>query len=184
MSATRPGHEQRRGAEVLGEEPAELAASQTYPPSELVDRRLVENAALDQADRAGNDRGGADPGGRPWRRIRPAAATRTEASLLRRRGADEEADVLAQRRARWADRTAVDAGGLHGGEEPSVEPRVAAPRCPIAGVFVEHHGPASYRRAQIGAGGNRTWTIQGRQWRSRRTVNTGDACTVKAAQGR
>src|SRR5205823_10738573 len=65
---------------------------------------------------------------------------------------------LEQRRARGTDRTAVDAGGLHGDEEPSVEPCVAAPHRPVAGVFVQYHAPGCYRSARGRAGGNRTPT--------------------------
>src|SRR5207253_9661059 len=121
VSAARPGDEQRRRAEVLGEKPPELAASHADPARELVHRRLVQGAALDEADGARDDRRRTDPGGSPWRGVRAAATARTESSLLRRRRTGEEPDVLAQRRARRTDRAAVDAGGLHRGEEPSVE---------------------------------------------------------------
>jgi len=84
----------------LGEEPAELAASRPTRPASIVDRRLVENAALDQADRAGNDRGGpiqaGVPGAASGRQRRHDGSQPPPPPRRRRR-----TDVLAQRRARW-----------------------------------------------------------------------------------
>src|SRR5206468_9784440 len=102
-------------------QPAQLAASHAKAGGEIVDRAFVEGAAVDQAD------GSRDGGGRPVPRRGPrgsvgaAAAARAEARLLGRGSAGEEAHVLPQRRARRADGAAIDAGGLHGGEEPPVE---------------------------------------------------------------
>src|SRR5207249_5322605 len=74
---------------------------------------------------------------------------RAEARLLGRGSAGEEAHVLSQRRARRADGAAIDAGGLHGGEEPPVEARVSAPGRAVAGLLVEQHRPVVYRSRHL-----------------------------------
>ncbi len=141
------GDRDRRGAEVLAEQPPQLPLADAQPVGQAVDVRLVERAGLDQAERAGDRVRGAAPGGEVRRGLRPAAQAGAEAGALCRRGGRVEAHVLALRGARRADRPAVDAGGLHPHEQPAVEAGVAGGKRAVAGVVVHIHAPKMGRPA-------------------------------------
>src|SRR3712207_3114487 len=73
-------------------------------------------------------------------RVGPAAAAGAEARGLRGGGRAEEGDVAGQRRTGGAGRPAVDAGGVHGGEEPAVEAGVAAGHRAVAPLELQGLG--------------------------------------------
>ena len=125
---------------MLVEQPTQVARADPQSVSEGVDPVLVHRALGDQMQGAVDGVGRAAPDRQPRRDLGPAAQARPEPHLVRRRGAGQEDAVLELGRARRADRTTEDAGGLHGGEEASVEARVAGEEGAIAGVTVEIEG--------------------------------------------
>ena len=133
------GDGDRRGAEVLAEQPPQLPLADAEPVGQGVDVAVVERAGLDQDERAGDGVRRAAPGAEVRRGLRPAAQAGAKARLLRRRGGGIEGHVLALGRARRADRAAVDAGGLHPDEQAPVEAGVAGFKGAVAGVVIEIH---------------------------------------------
>ena len=127
----------RRGAEMLLEQPPQMALADAEPLGESIERRLVERAELDQRQRARHGVGGAAPGAEIGRGLGPAAQAGAEAGFLCRGGGRKEGHILFARRARRADRPAIDAGRLHAGEEPAVEARIALRDGAIAGIVIE-----------------------------------------------
>src|SRR5262249_23636315 len=89
---------------------------------------------------SGDGVGGAAPGREIGSGLGPASQAGPEARLLRRGGSREESHILGARRPRRADRSAIDSCGLHAGEEPPIEARVARTDDPVAGFVVKIHG--------------------------------------------
>ncbi len=147
VGPARARHRQRRGSDVLQEQPPQVAVAQPQPRGQRVDTLLVEQALVDQPQRALDARGRAGPGRRAWRGLRPAAPAGPVAGLLGRGGVAVERDVLAPRSRGRADRAAVDAGGAHGHEEAPVEARVARSQGPVATLVVQPHAPILGRGA-------------------------------------
>ena len=92
--AARLGDGDRRGAQMLPEQPPELALADAEPSGQRIDIRLVQRAELDQRQRARDGVGGAAPGAEVRRGFRPAAQAGAKAGLLGRRGRRVERDVL------------------------------------------------------------------------------------------
>ena len=90
---------------------AELAAAESDALGQRLDAGIVERAALDQRQRAGDGVRGAVPDREIGRGLGTAAQAGPESGLLRRRGRGKEARILGPGRARRADRSAIDAGG-------------------------------------------------------------------------
>ena len=142
--ATGLGHGDRRGAEMLLEQAAELASADAQALGQRVDAGLVavERALGDERKAARHRVRGAAPGAEIRRRLRPAAQAGAEASLLRRGGRGKEAAVLELGRACRADRAAVDPGRGDADEQAAVEARVTGLERPVAGLGIElFHGP-------------------------------------------
>ena len=133
---------QGRCADVLIEKAAELALAHAERVGELLDRcaGTVECALGDAGHGAADGACCAAPCRGLRRNLRPAAKAGAKAGLLCRRGAREEAAVVAHRRARRADGSAVDAGGSNGGEEVTIEARIAGLKGAIANVGIQQNG--------------------------------------------
>ena len=99
--APRLRHRDRRGAEMLLEQAAQLPLADAQPRGQRVDARLVavERAFRDQREAARHRVGGAAPGAEVRRRLGPAAQAGPEPRLLRRRRRREEPAILELRRA-------------------------------------------------------------------------------------
>src|SRR5260370_14682104 len=117
----------------------ELALAQSQAAGQGIDAPLVQCSQLDQRQRAGYRVRRAPPGPLVRCRLRPAPQARAEPRLLGRGGGGIERHVLRPGRARRTDRTAIDAGRLHGNEEPAVEANVAQRQRAVARVVLEIH---------------------------------------------
>src|SRR4051812_36326339 len=124
---------------MLAEQPAQLPGADTEPVTQALDVVVVEPTGLDQRERARNGVGGAAPERKLGRNFRPATQAWAEAGFLRRRGRRIERDIFELRRARRADRPAVDSGGLDADEQSSVEAGVARRDCAVASGAVHIH---------------------------------------------
>src|SRR6516225_2638282 len=122
---------------MLAEQAAQLPLADAEAASQAIDVVFVKRAELDKAERARYGVRGAAPSSEIRRCFRTAAQTRPEPRFLRCRRRRVERHVLRQRNSRRTNRAAVDAGGLHAGEEPTVETRIALADCAIAGVVIE-----------------------------------------------
>ena len=137
--APRPRDRKRRYADVPVEQAPEMTATDPETPGQLLDAGAVERPVGDQGEGARYRARRAAPGGKFRRDLGPAAQTRPEPGRVRRRRAGQEQAVLDLRRARRANRPAVDTGAQDGGEEPSVEAGVAHQQRAVAGVTIEIH---------------------------------------------
>jgi hypothetical protein len=131
------GHADRRGAQVLQEQPPQLPPADAHAFGQALDISVVERAGLDQGQGARDGVGRAVPGAQLRRGLGPAAQAGAIAGLLGRGGAGVEGDVLAQRRAGRAHRPAIDARRPHRHEQPAVEAGVAGLDGAVANVGVE-----------------------------------------------
>src|SRR6266700_30547 len=126
---------------MLAKQPPQLPGADAEPVGKPFDIVIIEPTGLDQGKCAGHGVGRSPPEGEVRRGLRPTAQAWTETSLLRRSRGRKERYVLEFRRARRADRPAIDAGGLDAHEQPSVEPRVAGRDRAVTGDAVHiHHG--------------------------------------------
>src|SRR3569623_476642 len=139
---------------------------------------VVERTLVDQPECAHDDRRRAAPRGAARRRLGPAAQARAKARCLGRRGRGDVAHVRALRRARRADRPAVDAGRGHADEEPAVEPRVARQPRALAGPAIELHLLDATPAAR------RCWSESDLDRSSRAIRCGGRVRSVRAAQAR
>jgi hypothetical protein len=142
--APRLGDGDGRGAEMVLEQPPELAATDAQPLGQYLDIGIaaVERTLGDQGQGAVYRVGGAAPEGEVGRDLGPAAQAGPEARLLRRSGRGEEAAVLELGRARGADRPAIDAGRGAADEDVAVEASIVALESAVVGPVVEqfHRG--------------------------------------------
>jgi hypothetical protein len=127
----------RRRAHVRDEQAIEMPRADAHARGERFHGLTVQASIVDEPQRAADERGRAEPRGRPRRRFRAAAQARAVAGLGGGRRGRVVADVRALRAAHRADRAAVDAGRRDGDEEASVESRVAADARPIERPRVE-----------------------------------------------
>jgi len=134
---------------MLAKQPNEVAWADAEAISESRNVGLVERTRGDQPQRPTDRRPCAVPGRRERGRFRSAAQTRAKSANLRRGGAGIVADVLRQRLARWADRTAIDPGGQHGNEDDAVEGGIAAVPDPLAIGEVKIADPGRRRLAHV-----------------------------------
>ena len=125
---------------MLVEEAAQLAFAEAEAAGKRGDRSLVQRPAVDEHQRARHRVRGAVPGAARRRGLGPAAPARAKAGGLRRGGGRIEADVLAPRRPRRADRPAIDAGRPDPGEEAAIKAGIPRRDRPVAGVEIETHG--------------------------------------------
>src|SRR5260370_28418600 len=132
---------------MLATQASELAFAQSEAAGQGIDAPLVQRSQLDQRQRAGYRVRRAPPGPLVRCRLRPAPQARAEPSLLCRGGGGIERHVLRPRRTRRTDRTAIDAGRLHGNEEPAVEANIAQRQRAVARVGLEVHAGILARRA-------------------------------------
>ncbi len=139
MNAARERDLERRRADVLSEEPAQMAARDPEAVRQPFDSLAVQSTLADEPQRAGNDPRRSVPGGRSGSGFGPAAQTGAETRGFRGGRRRKIPHVLVLRRARRADRTAVDAGARDGDEESSVEARVPRAAGAIAGQAIQLH---------------------------------------------
>ncbi len=139
LGALGAGECQRPRAELLGQEPGEMARGVADAGGEPLHAVAVDHPVGDQPHRTAGDVGGDVPVGAAGRGVGKTALAGAVPGRLRGRGGGVEGDVLVRRGARGAGRTAVDAGGAHGDEEHPVEPPIAALHRPVAGLGVQVH---------------------------------------------
>ena len=149
-------HCHRRDAEMAGEQPPYLAFSHPQPVAERRHRgrriKAVERSLINKPERAAHAGGAALPRRAARCRIGATALAGAKAPACRLRRAGSEATIFQQRRPRRADRAAINAGGLHTGEEHPVKPMVARLQRGMAGCRVRQaHG------AFVAAAGARVW---------------------------
>ena len=129
----------------------EVALAVGEPAGQAADALAVDDAVDDEAHRPGDDVAADVPLRRAGRGVGAAALAGAVAALLGGRRGREELDVARLGRHGRAARPAVHAGGRHGGDEPPVEPAVAALHGAVAAVVVEHrHRAPSWRRGRAG----------------------------------
>ena len=148
--APRLGDRDRRGAEVLPEQPAQLSAADAQPLGQRFDAGfvLVQGSLGDQGQCAADGIGRATPEGELGGDFGAAAQARSEAGLLRRGGRGKEAAILELRHARRADRPAVDAGRRHAHEDPAVETDVMGLESAVESASVVQFHGWSFPRAR------------------------------------
>jgi len=126
---TQPGHEQ----------PLQLAWAQAHPCGERAGRVILQEAGMEQLQGAAQHilAGGLlGLGGE----LGPAAQAGAEPGRGGRSGAGVIGDVARFRGWRRADRSAIDAGAVHGGEEHAVKTRIARQAGAFAGGGVGRGG--------------------------------------------
>src|SRR5206468_3758327 len=96
------------------------------------------------------------PGGRPGRRLWPAAQARPKSRRFGGGRGRKVAHVLVVRRAGRANRPAIDAGAGDGDEETAVEPRIARSARAVAHTLIQLHAQASLTRRPRATGQKRT----------------------------
>src|SRR5580765_1961131 len=89
-------------------------------------RSAIDDAVVNQTERAADNGRGASPGRTARRRLGPAAETRPESRFDRRRGCRVVPDVGALRTWRRTNGPAIDARRCDGDEEAPVEAGIAA----------------------------------------------------------
>jgi hypothetical protein len=140
LRALGAGERERTGAHDGDELAVHVALGVAEPACEATDALAVDQAVSDQSHRASDEVRAEIPLGRARRCIRTAALTRAKAGGLRGRGGCEHPHVLAFGRARRTAGAAVDPGGLHTAEQPSVEARIGRLDGLPDVVRVEVHG--------------------------------------------
>ena len=138
--ALRLGDGDRRRAEMLAEQAADLPLTEAEPVAERVDLRLIQPAAVDQVERPADARRRAVPRRAARGRVgaAPLAGAVTGGDSLG--GGRDEGDVPEQRRPRRAYRAAEDTGRADTGEERAVGTRIAGDDRGVAGGGVEGGG--------------------------------------------
>ncbi len=121
------------------EQTTQMPFADAQAAGEPIDIGLVQRPEFYQTERARYRIRRAAPSAEIGRGLWAAAKTRAKAGLLRRCRGGKKDDVLRQRRARRADRSAIDAGGFDSGEKPPVEAGVALADRAITGVVIEIH---------------------------------------------
>ena len=145
----------RRRAGVAIEQTPQMPGRHPERAGEIFHRlAVVEEAALDEAQRTGHGRRGATPRGRSRRGLRPAAQARAESGGFGRCRSGKEDDVARLRRLHRTRRAALDPRGQHAREEPSVEPCVsrdarAVAALPVETVAIRRRGAVSDRRDDV-----------------------------------
>ena len=117
--------------DVLQEQAMEVARADSHPGRQRFHGHLVQDAILDETERAPDHGGRSEPGRGPRRRLRAAAETGAKAGFGGGRGAHVVAHVRLLGARDRADRTAVHPRRRHRDEELPVETRVAALARPI-----------------------------------------------------
>ncbi len=126
---------------MLSKQPAELSLADAQAFGEAIDTAFIECASVDQRQRPRYGVRRPAPGGKLWRRFRPTAQARAEASFLRRCCRRVERHVFPFRHRCRADRTAIDPGCPDPAKQPTVEARVASTERAITRVNIEVHDP-------------------------------------------
>ena len=103
----------RRGAEMLAEQPAKMPLTKAEPSGQSVHVFFVQGAEFDQAERARDRVRGAAPCAEVGRGFGTKAQARAKAGLLRRGCGRKELDIVRKRRPRRTPRAAIDAGRPH-----------------------------------------------------------------------
>ena len=126
-------------AQMLDEQPLQLARAEPDALGEICHRLLLQEAPLDQGQGALHGLSGECLLGLGCQ-FRAAAQARPVAGRSGRGGGRVVGDVARLRRWRRAHRAAVDASAAHGGEEHAVEACVAGQAGAVAGGGVEGEG--------------------------------------------
>ena len=137
-NAARLRHRDRCSAEVLLEETSQLAPRQTKGLGQHFNITIVEGARLDQRQRPRHRGRAAMPNGDVWRELGPASQAGPKTGRLGGGGGEVVADVLPVW-TRRADRPAIDAGRLNGGEDPPIEAGIVGREGVVAGGDVNLH---------------------------------------------
>ena len=140
LGTLRPGERERSGAELVGQQPVEVAAAVPEMLGQPRHALTVDEAVGDQAHRPSDEIAAQVPLGRAGRGVGATALAGPEAELLGSGGRAVELDVGALRGDRRAAGSAIDTGRSHGDVEPAVEPGVAALGRPVTPIRVEHEG--------------------------------------------
>ena len=142
----------RGRTEMLSKQPAELSLSDAQAFGEPIDTAFIECASVDQRQRPRYGVRRPAPGGKLWRRFRPTAQARAEASFLRRCCRRVERHVFPFRHRCRADRTAIDPGCPDPAKQPTVEARVASTERAITRVNIEVHDRSLLPVAPVSSG--------------------------------
>ncbi|MNV61042.1 hypothetical protein D3C71_1535340 [compost metagenome] len=141
----------RGGAEPGHEQALQLACAQAHPRGERADRRILQEAVVDQRQRA--LQGFIAQCVLGFRRqLRAAAQARAETGGCRRGRRGVVIDVARFGRRRRAHGPAVDAGAAHRGEKHAVKARIAGQPGAFAGGVVQGQGGVHGRQSMPGAG--------------------------------
>ena len=125
-------------AQVLDEQPPQMAFTDAQPRSQCIHTRVVavESSICDESQRARDGVGGSAPRRKIGSALGTAPQARAKASFHRGRRRREEAAVLEFRRSRRADRTAENSGGRYAYQDQPVKTRVPALQRAIGDLFV------------------------------------------------
>ena len=140
MDAPRAGDRERRGSELVDEEPAQVAPADAEARGEIVDPGAVEAALVDEAEGARDGGVGAEAPGRAGRGLGATAAAGPESGGLRGRRAGEESDVLPARKAGRAAGPAVNPRGGDPEDKAPFEAPVPALHGAVERFRIEVHG--------------------------------------------
>ena len=132
LCPVRAGEGQRTGAELGGEHPGEVARRVTEAGCETRHALAFDHAVGDEAHRPCRKIVAQIPLGRAGHGVGQAPLARPQARLMRRGRREVEAHVRRLRGDRGAARSAVDAGGVHAGDELAVEAGIAGQHRAIA----------------------------------------------------
>jgi len=139
VHTTRERDVERRRAEMLQEETPKMAARDADPIGQPLHPAVIQSTLGDQPERAGYERGGAEPGGRAGRGFRPAAKAWAESRRFGGGGGRKIPDVFVLWRACRTNWTAIDTGAGDGDEEAAVEARVPRSARAVACALIQFH---------------------------------------------
>ena len=125
MQATGLRHRAGRRAQVLQEQPTQMARANSQALGENFDSAVFQATFADQAQGARNRVGASQPGRGSGRTFRPATQTRTEPGFSRGRSRGKVAHVFFFAGRRRADGAAIDSAAESADEELAVEARIA-----------------------------------------------------------
>ena len=116
-----------------------MARPHSQAGSQDFDSAIFQSTLANQSESAGNCIGSTEPGWRSGRTLRAATQARTEAGYRRGGRSREVTNIFFFGRRRGADRSAVNATGLHSDEELAIETRIARQACTRTGLPVQPH---------------------------------------------